>query len=67
MSLKGYEWLDVNGKVIMTFRFKDLSLDIWKDVTAEEYYKFIEYIRSNDFEPHITNQNGFKIIGLSLL
>ena len=36
MSLKGYQWLNENNEVIMSFRFKDLMIDIWKDTTKEE-------------------------------
>ena len=45
MSLKGYQWLDDNGKVLMSYTFKDLTLDVWKDTTKEELDKFIEYIK----------------------
>ena len=36
MSLKGYQWLNDKEEVVMSFRFKDLILDIWKDTTEEE-------------------------------
>lgn len=45
MSLKGYEWLNGNGEVVMSFRFKDLSLDIVQDTTKEELDKFIEWLK----------------------
>lgn len=31
MSLKGYQWLNENKEVVMSYTFKDLTLDIWKD------------------------------------
>ncbi len=64
MSLKGYQWLDDDGKVIMSFTFKDLTLDVWKDVSVEEYHNFIEYIREQGFEPHSTDQHYHTIKGL---
>lgn len=64
MSLKGYQWLDDNGKAVMGFFFKDLSIFLWEDVTKEEYDKFYEYIREQGFEPHSTDQNNHTIIGL---
>lgn len=45
MSLKGYKWLNDDGEVVMSFRFKDLSIDIWQDTTKEELDKFIEYLK----------------------
>lgn len=55
MSLKGYQWLDDNGKVIMSFTFKDLTLDVWQDTTKEEYLKFIEYLKEKGFTPTNTD------------
>lgn len=64
MNLKGYQWLD-NGKVVMSFDFKTLTIDIWQDVTIKQYHKFIEYIRSQSFEPHSTDQHYHKISKLN--
>ena len=52
MSLKGYQWLDDSGKVIMSYTFKDLTLCIWEDTTKEELDKFINYI---------TNEHSFEV------
>lgn len=43
MSLKGYQWL-VNGKVVMSYLFKDRIIDIWQEVNDEEIKNFKEYI-----------------------
>ena len=61
MSLKGYEWLDDDGKVIMSFFFKDLSLYIWEDIREEQYNEFIEYIKNKGFEILHTNFNGHEV------
>lgn len=50
MSLKGYEWL-VDNKVVMSFRFKYLELDIWEDVSEEEQQKFINWLAEKDYKP----------------
>ena len=50
MSLKGYQWLNDKEEVVMSFRFKDLSLDIWKDTTKEELEKFKEFLKKNSFD-----------------
>lgn len=55
MSLKGYQWLDDNGKVVMSFTFKDLTLDVWQDTTKEEYLKFIKYLKENGWVPTNTD------------
>ena len=50
MSLKGYQWLNDNGEVIMSFRFKDLVLDIWEDTTKEELEAFKEYLKEHSWD-----------------
>lgn len=63
MSLKGYQWLDDNGKVIMSYTFKDLTLDVWKDTTKEELEKFIEYIKEQvSFEVRHIEYHDHKVI-----
>ena len=62
MSLKGYEWLDNNGKVIMCFTIKRLELFLMEDVSKEEYDKFIKYIEEHTFKVAHVVGNGFKII-----
>lgn len=48
MSLKGYQWLDKEGYPVMSYRFKDLTIDIWKDTTKEELDKFKEFLKRNN-------------------
>ena len=62
MSLKGYQWLNDNKEVVMSYYFKDLSLIVWKDVTREELNKFIEYLKQNDCDKYILNTYNSKII-----
>lgn len=63
MSLKGYEWLDDNGKVIMCFTFKRLELFLFEDVSKEEYDKFIKFIEEeHTFKVARIVDNDFKII-----
>lgn len=62
MSLKGYQWLDSNKEVAMSYHFKDLSLNVWKDVTREELNKFIEYLKQNGCDRYILNTHNSKII-----
>lgn len=50
MSLKGYQWLNDNKEVIMSFTFKDLTLDIWKETTEEEINKFKKYLKEHSFD-----------------
>ncbi len=47
MSLKGYQWLNDKKEVVMSFRFKDLVLDIWKNTTEEELNNFKKYLKNN--------------------
>ena len=48
MSLKGYQWLDEKQNVVMSYRFKDREIDIWKDTTKEELDKFKEFLKQQD-------------------
>lgn len=43
MSLKGYQWL-IDNKVVMTFTFKRLELDVWEDVSITELEEFKKFI-----------------------
>ena len=49
MSLKGYEWL-VNGEVVMYYRFKDLTLTLLHDVTAEQLEEFKTWLTNKNHE-----------------
>ena len=53
MSLKGYQWLNDKEEVVMSFSFKDLILDIWKDTTEEELNKFIEFLKEHSIGRNI--------------
>ncbi len=61
MSLKGYQWLDKDNKVLMSFDFKTETIDVWQDVDKDNYMAFIEYIRQQGFEPHETDCHYNKI------
>jgi len=50
MSLKGYQWLNDKEEVVMSFTFKDLTLDIWKDTTEEELNKFKEFLKEHSID-----------------
>ena len=46
MSLKGYEWLR-EGKVVMSYFFKDERLIIWEDVTEQELADFKQFLQEH--------------------
>lgn len=50
ISLKGYQWLNDKEEVVMSFTFKDLTLDIWKDTTEEELNKFKEFLKEHSID-----------------
>lgn len=63
MSLKGYQWLNDEGKVIMSYMFKDRILDVWKDITEKDMDEFKEYLNQNECEvANIEMHNESKII-----
>lgn len=62
MSLKGYQWLNDKEEVVMSFTFKDLTLDIWRDTTKEELDKFKEYLKEHSCEIRHINYNNHKVI-----
>ena len=63
MSLKGYQWLNDKEEVVMSFRFKDLILDIWKDTTEEELNKFKEFLKEHSVDTILRIEyNGNKVI-----
>lgn len=58
MSLKGYQWLDNNNKVIMSYTFKYCELDIWQDTTEEELNNFIQYLKDHYCDKFNINYNN---------
>lgn len=63
MSLKGYQWLNDKKEVVMSFRFKDLILDIWKDTTEEELNKFKEFLKEHSVDTILgIEYNGNKVV-----
>lgn len=50
MSLKGYQWFNDKQEVVMSFTFKDRTIDIWRETTEEEINKFVEFLRANSFK-----------------
>lgn len=63
MSLKGYQWLNDKEEVVMSFRFKDLILDIWKDTTEEELNKFKEFLKEHSVDTILRIEyNGNKVV-----
>lgn len=63
MSLKGYQWLNENEEVIMSFRFKDLQIDIWQDTTKEELDKFREFLKEKGFKESSIDFHYHKVKG----
>ena len=49
MSLKGYEWLK-EGKVVMSYFFKDLRLIVWEDVTEQDLAGFKKFLKEHHSE-----------------
>lgn len=63
MSLKGYQWLNDKEEVVMSFRFKDLVLDIWKDTTEDELNKFKEFLKEHSVDTILKIEyNGNKVV-----
>ena len=63
MSLKGYQWLNDKEEVVMSFRFKDLVLDIWKDITEDELNKFKEFLKEHSVDTILKIEyNGNKVV-----
>lgn len=61
MSLKGYQWLNDDGKSIMGYFFKDETIYLWDDVTEIQYNDFINYIEENGCKHQQTKMNGHEI------
>lgn len=62
MSLKGYQWLNDEGEVIMSFFFKDLTLWLWENVAQEELDKFVAFLKEKGNDHYRLEKNGCKII-----
>ena len=62
MSLKGYQWLNDTGEVIMSYMFKDRILDVWKDVTNKDMDEFKEYLAPLEVAK-VEFHHGSKIVG----
>lgn len=63
MSLKGYEWLDKDGKVIMYFLFKTRSIYISEDTTQVELDKFKAFLAEQSWEISNIEYNNHKVQG----
>jgi len=50
MSLKGYQWLNDKGEVLMSYHFKDLTLNVWKDITQQDLTEFKKFLEEHDCE-----------------
>lgn len=61
MSLKGYQWLNDNGEVIMSFTFKRLDLDIWEDTTKEELDNFIKFLKEQGHNTYYIDYHNHKV------
>lgn len=46
MSLKGFQWLK-NDEVIMSYLFKDKVLDVWLNITEQDYLDFKNYLEDH--------------------
>ena len=55
MSLKGYQWLNENGEVIMYYMFKDEEIFLNKDVTSKQHREFVKFIEGKGFKVRGTN------------
>ena len=62
MSLKGYQWLDDNKIVLMSYTFKDEVLDVWRDTTKDELENFKRFLKEHHCETYKIEIHNCKII-----
>ena len=58
MALKGYQWLNDKGEVIMYYMFKDNIIYVNKDITNKQHREFYEFLKSKGFICNHTNFNN---------
>ena len=47
MSLKGYQWLNDKGEVIMSYSSKYNKIYVWKDIRSKDEIEFHKYLKEN--------------------
>lgn len=55
MSLKGYQWLNDEGEVIMYYMFKDEKICLNKDITTKQHRDFVEYLKEHGCKANNTD------------
>lgn len=48
MALKGWQFLDDDGKVQASYLFKDCVLDIWEEISNERLEQIKKYLNEHD-------------------
>lgn len=57
-NLKGYQWLDKNGEVIMTYSLKFNKIYVWKDITTKDELEFYNFLKEKGFNCSQTDYQG---------
>lgn len=58
MTLKGYQWLNDNGEVIMTYMSKYNKIYVWKDIRTKDELEFHKYLKEQGIECSSTDYQG---------
>ena len=58
MNLKGYEWFNDKGEVIMIYSLKFNKIIVYKDIRTKDQMDFIKYLKEKGFECNHIDYNN---------
>ena len=64
MNLKGYQWLDNNGKVIMWYSSKYNQIRVLEDITSKQHLDFYNFLKKQGIKCSSTDFNNHTMIDL---
>ena len=58
MSLKGYQWLNSDGEVIMSYLSKYNKIYVWQDITSKDERDFYNFLKKQGITCNSTDYQG---------
>lgn len=58
MSLKGYQWLNSNGEVLMSYLSKYNKIYVWQDITSKDEIDFYNFLKEKGITCNSTDYQG---------
>ena len=65
MTLKGYKWLNKDGKVIMSYSSKYNKIYVWEDITTKDELDFYKYLKEQNINCNCTDYQNHSNLDIS--